>query len=128
LWPAFQGGPHNHAIAALAVALHEAAQPAFRAYAARVVRNSAALGAALLNRGFTLATGGTDNHLVLWDLRPLGVTGSKLEKLLERASVSVENRSFLKKIKRRKALRVRRSTSQRASPLAPVPPLGAAPG
>ena len=57
--------------------------PCFR----QVVRNSAALGAALVQRGFTLTTGGTDNHLVLWDLRPLGLTGSKMEKLLERASV-----------------------------------------
>lgn len=52
------------------------------------MRNSAALGEALVKRGFTLTTGGTDNHLVLWDLRPLGLTGSKIEKLLERASVS----------------------------------------
>jgi len=56
----------------------------------QVVRNSGALGDALVKRGFMLTTGGTDNHLVLWDLRPLGLTGSKMEKLLERASVSAQ--------------------------------------
>ena len=77
VFPALQGGPHNHQIGALAVALKQVADPSFRAYAAQVRRNAAALGAALTARGFTLVTGGTDNHLVLWDLRPLGLTGSK---------------------------------------------------
>jgi glycine hydroxymethyltransferase len=64
VFPSLQGGPHNHQIAALAVALKEAQQPNFKAYAAQVVRNSQALGKALLDKGFELASGGTDNHLV----------------------------------------------------------------
>lgn len=90
VFPALQGGPHNHAIAALAVALREAQAPAFRSYARRVVANAQALAAAMQTaHGLTVVTGGTDNHIVLWDVRPLGLTGSKLEKVLERCGVSV---------------------------------------
>lgn len=81
--PVWQGGPHNHQIAALAVALREAQQPAFRDYIRSVKANAKALAAALVAKGYAIVTGGTDNHLVLWDLRPLGLTGSKLEKLSE---------------------------------------------
>ncbi len=76
--PPPRSGPHNHQIGALAVALRQVATPSFRAYAGRVRANAAALGAALSARGYKLVTGGTDNHLVLWDLRPLDLTGSKV--------------------------------------------------
>jgi len=71
------------------VALREAATPAFRTYAAAVRANAAALAAALVSRGYTLVTGGTDNHLVLWDLRPLKLTGSKMERLCEAVHISL---------------------------------------
>jgi glycine/serine hydroxymethyltransferase len=64
-----QGGPHNHQIAALAVALKHAAREEFKAYQRQVVANSRALGEALKKRGYKLVTDGTDNHLLLWDLR-----------------------------------------------------------
>src|SRR5690606_30600658 len=67
VFPGLQGGPHNHTTAGIAVALHEAAQPAFAAYATQVVANAKALAAALLERGFDLVSGGTDNHLILVD-------------------------------------------------------------
>lgn len=78
-----QGGPHNHQIAALAVALREAQQPSFTTYIRSVKANAKALAASLVGRGYEIVTGGTDNHLVLWDLRPLKLTGSKLEKMAE---------------------------------------------
>jgi glycine/serine hydroxymethyltransferase len=64
-----QGGPHNHQIAALAVALKHACSEEFKAYQLQVVANSRALGEALKKRGYKLVTDGTDNHLLLWDLR-----------------------------------------------------------
>jgi glycine/serine hydroxymethyltransferase len=90
VFPALQGGPHNHQIGALAVALREADTPAFRSYAASVRANARALAAALVARGYTIVTGGTDNHLVLWDLRPLRLTGSKMERLCEVPGLIVE--------------------------------------
>jgi hypothetical protein len=66
--PGLQGGPHNHTTAGIAVALKEAAQPSFRDYAAQIVKNSRALAAALLERGYDLVSGGSDNHLILIDL------------------------------------------------------------
>mmetsp|Transcript_29298 Transcript_29298/g.50615 ORF Transcript_29298/g.50615 Transcript_29298/m.50615 type:complete len:248 (+) Transcript_29298:111-854(+) len=83
VFPSLQGGPHNNNVAALAAALREAARPEFRAYIRRVKENAVVLAAALTKRGYTLVTGGTENHLVLWDLRPAGLTGGKLEKVLD---------------------------------------------
>src|SRR3984957_7918909 len=68
VFPGLQGGPHNHTTAAIAIALHEAAEPEFRDYAHQVVKNAAALADALLARGYDLVSGGTDNHLILIDL------------------------------------------------------------
>ena len=89
VFPALQGGPHNHQIGALAVALREAATPEFVDYAKRVKSNAKALAAGLTSRGYEIVTGGTDNHLVLWDLRPLGLTGSKMERLCEAVHISL---------------------------------------
>lgn len=94
VFPSLQGGPHNHQIGALAVALLEASQPAYAEYAASVVANAKALAAGLENRGHVLATGGTDNHLLLWNVRTIGLTGSKVEKVLERASITTNKNSI----------------------------------
>jgi glycine hydroxymethyltransferase len=87
VFPGLQGGPHNHTTAAIAVALREAAQPGFSAYAHQVVANAKALAAALLDRGYDLVSGGTDNHLILVDLTPKGIGGKPAAKALDRAGL-----------------------------------------
>jgi glycine hydroxymethyltransferase len=89
VFPGLQGGPHNHTTAAIAVALKEAAQPDFREYAAQVVRNAKALAAALTERGYTLVSGGTDNHLILADLTPQGIGGKPAAQALDRAGIEL---------------------------------------
>ena len=81
VFPSLQGGPHNHQIGALAVALKQAMSPGFKVYAKQVKANAVALGKYLTSKGYQLVTGGTENHLVLWDLRPLGLTGMSVELL-----------------------------------------------
>ncbi|XP_056454206.1 serine hydroxymethyltransferase, mitochondrial-like [Gadus chalcogrammus] len=88
VFPSLQGGPHNHAIAGVAVALRQATSPMFKEYIAQVLLNSKAMADALLKRGFTLVSGGTDNHLVLVDLRPRGMDGARAERVLELASIT----------------------------------------
>jgi glycine hydroxymethyltransferase len=87
VFPGLQGGPHDHTTAAIAVALHEAAAPEFAAYAHAVVANAAALADALLERGFDLVSGGTDNHLILIDLTSKGVSGRPAAQALDRAGI-----------------------------------------
>jgi glycine hydroxymethyltransferase len=87
VFPGLQGGPHNHVTAGIAVAANEAARPAFKDYAQRIVENAKALGAALAERGFALVTGGTDNHLLLVDVTSKGVTGKQLAQALDRAGI-----------------------------------------
>jgi glycine hydroxymethyltransferase len=89
VFPGLQGGPHNHTTAGVAVALHEAAQPAFRDYADQVVANAKALAAALVELGFDLVSGGTDNHLILIDLTNKGVEGKPAAKALDRAGIEL---------------------------------------
>ena len=89
VFPALQGGPHDHTTAAIAVALKEAASPEFKEYGAQIVRNAKAMAGELLERGFDLVTGGTDNHLILIDLTNKGVTGKKASKALDRAGIVV---------------------------------------
>ena len=79
VFPGTQGGPLEHVIAAKAVCFREAMQPEFKTYAANVVKNAKALAAGLLEEGFDLITGGTDNHLMLADLRPMNITGKELQ-------------------------------------------------
>ena len=95
VFPSLQGGPHNHQIGALAVALREAAEPEFKEYASQVVKNAKALADALKSKGHVLATDGTDNHLVLWNVKHMGLTGSKVEKILEMASMTVNKNSIV---------------------------------
>ncbi|XP_010435218.1 PREDICTED: serine hydroxymethyltransferase 5 [Camelina sativa] len=83
VFPALQSGPHNNKIGALAVALKQAMAPSFKVYAKQVKANAACLANYLMGKGYCIVTGGTDNHLILWDLRPLGLTGDKLEKLCD---------------------------------------------
>jgi glycine hydroxymethyltransferase len=89
VFPGLQGGPHNHTTAAIAVALREAAQPAFADYARQVVANAKALAAGLLDRGYSLVSGGTDNHLILIDLTPQGIAGKPAARALDRAGIEV---------------------------------------
>jgi glycine hydroxymethyltransferase len=87
VFPGLQGGPHNHTTAAIAVAAKEASTPEFKRYAAQIVENAKALGAALMERGFLLITGGTDNHLLLVDMTPKGIGGKPYAQALERAGI-----------------------------------------
>jgi glycine hydroxymethyltransferase len=89
VFPGLQGGPHNHTTAGIAVALHEAAQPSFRVYAAQIVANASALASALLERGYDLVSGGTDNHLILIDLTAKGIAGKPAAKALDRAGIEL---------------------------------------
>eukprot|EP00250_Pteridium_aquilinum_P013533 c21398_g1_i2 orf=253-2289(-) len=83
VFPSLQGGPHNNQVAALAVALKQVATPDFKVYIQQVRKNAQALAVALQRRGCKLVTDGTDNHLLLWDLRPYGLTGYRFEKVCE---------------------------------------------
>ncbi|MBR2590591.1 MAG: serine hydroxymethyltransferase [Clostridia bacterium] len=88
IFPGTQGGPLMHVIAAKAVAFGEALQPAFKEYQAQVRKNAAALAAALLAEGFDLVSGGTDNHLMLVDLRKIGITGKEFEHRLDEVHIT----------------------------------------
>merc|ERR1711977_645003 len=89
VFPGLQGGPHNHQIGALAAQLKEVNSPEFVEYSKQVVANCKTLAETLKAKGHKLASDGTDNHLVLWDVRPHGLTGSKVEKVCEWASISL---------------------------------------
>ncbi|MDT7782306.1 MAG: glycine hydroxymethyltransferase [Pseudonocardiales bacterium] len=89
VFPGLQGGPHDHTTAAIAVALHEASQPEFREYAHTIVANARALADALLERGFDLVSGGTDNHLILVDLTSKGIAGKPAAQALDRAGIEL---------------------------------------
>src|SRR5918994_1790495 len=94
VFPGLQGGPLMHVIAAKAVAFHEAAQPAFRDYAAGIVRNAQALAGGLAGEGFRIVSGGTDNHLMLVDLRAFGVTGKVAQEALDHAGITVNKNAI----------------------------------
>ena len=93
IFPGTQGGPLMHVIAAKGVAFGEALQPEFKAYAKQIVSNCAAMADEMLKLGFNLVSGGTDNHLVLIDLRNIGVTGKDLEKRLDEVFITVNKNS-----------------------------------
>ena len=94
MFPGTQGGPLMHIIAAKAVALGEALRPEFKAYQAQIVKNAKVLAESLLNGGIDLVSGGTDNHLMLLDLRKLGMTGKELEDRLDRVHITVNKNSI----------------------------------
>ncbi|MDR7543392.1 MAG: serine hydroxymethyltransferase [Armatimonadota bacterium] len=95
VFPGLQGGPHDHTTAAIAVALGEALQPAFRQYAAQVVANAKAMGQALAEHGFALVTGGTDVHMLLIDLSPTGPgRGIFMQEALDAAGITVNKNTI----------------------------------
>jgi glycine hydroxymethyltransferase len=94
VFPGVQGGPLMHIIAAKAVALKEAAQPDFAEYAGQIVRNARAMGEALQDRGLRLVSGGTDTHLLLLDLRPLGLSGNEVEEALDAVKITVNKNNI----------------------------------
>jgi glycine hydroxymethyltransferase len=94
VFPGGQGGPFMHIIAAKAVALREAAEPAFRDYGRRVVENAATLAATLAERGLRIVSGGTDNHLMLVDVRPLGVNGKEADAALGEVRITVNKNTI----------------------------------
>jgi glycine hydroxymethyltransferase len=89
VFPGHQGGPHNHTISALATALKQANTPEFVDYQKKVLVNNQAFGKAMVDRGYNLVSGGTDNHLLLVDLKPAGIDGARVEAVLERANVAL---------------------------------------
>ncbi len=94
IFPGMQGGPLEHIIAAKAVCFGEALKPEFKEYQKRVVDNAAALAKALVERGFDLVSGGTDNHLMLVDLRKMNITGKELEKRLDEVYITVNKNAI----------------------------------
>ncbi|MBW1975867.1 MAG: serine hydroxymethyltransferase [Deltaproteobacteria bacterium] len=94
LFPGIQGGPLMHVIAAKAVAFKEAMEPAFKEYQVRIVENSKALAEALMDRGYRLVSGGTDNHLMLVDLRNKNITGREAELALDKAGITVNKNAI----------------------------------
>ncbi|XP_037081467.1 serine hydroxymethyltransferase, mitochondrial-like isoform X2 [Pollicipes pollicipes] len=93
VFPALQGGPHNHAIGGVAVALRQAQTPMFRAYQEQVLKNAKAMSEALTKAGFSLVSGGTDNHLVLLDLRPKQLDGARVEMVCNLCNITVNKNS-----------------------------------
>ena len=93
VFPGLQGGPHNHTIGALAVALKQAQTPGFVKYQEQVIKNCAAMANRLMELGYTLVSGGTDNHLILCDLRPKGVDGARVEKILDLSHITLNKNS-----------------------------------
>lgn len=89
VFPTLQGGPHENTIAAIAVALQEAMKPEFKDYICQVKTNASTLAARLIELGLSVVTNGTDNHLLLWNLKPNKITGSKMEKLLDFVRITV---------------------------------------
>jgi glycine hydroxymethyltransferase len=94
LFPGVQGGPLMHVIAAKAVCFHEALQPRFREYQRQVVINAKALAAGLANHGYRIVSGGTDNHLMLVDLRPKEINGKEAQEVLDRAGITVNKNAI----------------------------------
>ncbi|MFH1182501.1 MAG: serine hydroxymethyltransferase [Candidatus Woesearchaeota archaeon] len=94
VFPGMQGGPHDHATAAKAVAFYEALQPSFKEYAKQIVKNAKALAEELQKLGFRIVSGGTDNHLMLVDLTPKNIAGKQAQESLEKANI-ITNRNMI---------------------------------
>lgn len=95
VFPMLQGGPHNHQVAALAAQLKQVATPEFKDYCKQVKSNAKALADELMKRGHTLVTNGTENHLLLLDVRPHGLTGSKLEKACDEVHITLNKNTII---------------------------------
>jgi glycine hydroxymethyltransferase len=94
IFPGLQGGPHENSIAAIAVCLKEASTPAFKSYARQIVKNAKALAGYLMGYGFKLVTDGTDNHLILVDLRNKNIAGAEAQILLEEAGITINKNTI----------------------------------
>lgn len=94
VFPGHQGGPHNHTISALAVALKQASTPEFKEYQTNVVENARVFGEELIKRGFQLVSGGTDTHLILIDLSNIGIDGARLETILEKINIAANKNTI----------------------------------
>ena len=94
VFPGVQGGPLMQVIAAKAVCFHEALQPSFKDYAEQIVKNAKALAARLSFLGYTISSGGTDNHVLLVDLRPAGITGIEAQESLDKAAITVNKNAI----------------------------------
>lgn len=94
IFPGMQGGPLEHIIASKAVCFGEALKPSFKEYQQKIVENAKALAEGLLAGGFNLVSGGTDNHLMLVDLRPMGITGKEMEKRLDEVYITVNKNAI----------------------------------
>lgn len=94
IFPGLQGGPHEHQIAAIAVALKEASTKEFKDYGKQIVKNSIALGNYLKESGFSLVSGGTENHLMVVDLSKEGLSGQEAQDLLDRAGITVNKNTI----------------------------------
>ena len=94
VFPGMQGGPLEHIIASKAICFGEALKPEFKAYQEQIVKNAKALAKGLLEGGFDLVSGGTDNHLMLVDLRPMHITGKELEKRLDEVYITVNKNAI----------------------------------
>lgn len=96
VFPGLQGGPHVHQIAGIATQLKEVASESFKEYSAQIIKNSQALADQLKTKyGYTLATGGTENHLVLWDLKPQKLSGSKMQSMCDHCSITLNKNAVL---------------------------------
>ena len=94
VFPGLQGGPHENNIAAIAVCLKEASSPAFKKYGKQIIKNSKALASEILKYGFNLITGGTDNHLILIDLRNKGISGKEAQIILEKSGITINKNTI----------------------------------
>ena len=95
VFPSLQGGPHNQQIGALACQLKEVASPEFKEYCKQVIKNARVLADILKKNGEKLATDGTDCHLLLWDVRPHGITGTKVDKVLDAIRITANKNSVV---------------------------------
>ena len=94
VFPSVQGGPHENTIAAVATTMLQASTPEFKSYVQQLLKNAKVLASALMEQGLQVVTNGTDNHIVLWNLSKQGLTGSKMEVLLEKVNISVNKNSI----------------------------------
>jgi|ERR1712232_35526 len=94
VFPSVQGGPHENAIAAIATTMLQASTPEFKTYIQNVKSNAKVLASSLMDLGYDIVTNGTDNHIVLWSLKKQGLTGSKMEKILEAINISVNKNAI----------------------------------
>jgi glycine hydroxymethyltransferase len=95
VFPMLQGGPHNNQIAAICTQMKEVASPEFKKYSQQIKKNAKALAEALMKKNYKLVSDGTDNHLMLWDVRPLGLTGSKIEKACDLVHITVNKNTII---------------------------------